>query len=393
MASSTAAADLITYDATVVTGLEKLAIRECIDKLSLEADPSFSLGHVSLVTRDRYDKLGKLLSVENIYVSLYKSPGNANLRLVNATVDRLNELLPTVLEECNWRQGLEVWMGASGFDRCSLETMLDRKPEEEEGAGVKPSFRVSCNRSGHHKFTSPEVCRTFGSLLFDAFHWPVSMKQFDFEVLLTVKDNALGVSICLSKESLFKRLIVNYGVTSLHGTIAFNMAQLANVQPGDIVCDPLCGSGVIPVETAHSWPQTFLLACDNYPVAIEKTLDNVRANGMHKSTILWWDSTRMPLKDGSVDVFITDLPFGKRLGSKEINKTLYPALFAEMSRCLRPSTGRMVLLTTDKTHANQSLHSEEFRQYCFLQQTIFLKVGNLNAYLFQVKRNGTPFEK
>lgn len=380
--------DVIPYDVTVVTGMEKLAIRECQKKLSLESEPTTTLGHVFLETRDGYDKLGKLLSIDNVYVSLYKSSDDLNLR--NVTKEGLNELFPKILEDANWKQGIDVWMSGSGFQKCDSATILNREPDEDN---VKPKFRVSCNRTGNHKFTSPDVCCAFGGLVNDTFHWPVSMKQFDFEILLTVKENSLSISICLSKESLYRRYIVNYGVTSLHGTIAYNMIQLADVQPGEIVCDPLCGSGVIPVETAHGWPQSFILASDNFSVAIEKTLDNVKANNMPKSDILQWDTTRMPLKDGSVDVFITDLPFGKRLGSKEINKKLYPQLFSEMTRCVRPSTGRIVLLTMDKTMANQCIYSFEIRKYCRLEQTFFVKVGNLNAYLYQLKRNNTPLEK
>jgi tRNA G10 N-methylase Trm11 len=39
-----------------------------------------------------------------------------------------------------------------------------------------------------------------------------------------------------------------------------------------------------------------------------------------------WDATRLPLRDRSVDVVVSDVPYGKRHGSKEDNRRLYPHL-------------------------------------------------------------------
>jgi 23S rRNA G2445 N2-methylase RlmL len=48
-----------------------------------------------------------------------------------------------------------------------------------------------------------------------------------------------------------------------------------------------------------------------------------------------------------VDRVVTNLPFGKQVGSHELNRTLYPAALAEIDRVLT-ADGRAVLLTEDK---------------------------------------------
>ena len=46
------------------------------------------------------------------------------------------------------------------------------------------------------------------------------------------------------------------------------MLQLANIQPGDIVVDPMCGGGSIPIEGAISFQSGFQICGDNHEKAI-----------------------------------------------------------------------------------------------------------------------------
>ncbi|OXB55788.1 hypothetical protein ASZ78_014331 [Callipepla squamata] len=64
--------------------------------------------------------------------------------------------------------------------------------------------------------------------------------------------------------------------------------------------------------------------------------------------IVQWDICNLPLRTGCVDVIVSDMPFGKRIGSKKKNWDLYPACLTEMGRICTPGTGRAVLLTQDK---------------------------------------------
>lgn len=60
-----------------------------------------------------------------------------------------------------------------------------------------------------------------------------------------------------------------------------------------------------------------------------------------------WDATRLPLREQCVDIMVSDLPFGKRIGSKTDNRVLYFHTLLEMARVTRIKTGRAVLLTYD----------------------------------------------
>lgn len=47
------------------------------------------------------------------------------------------------------------------------------------------------------------------------------------------------------------RNIVNFGPTTLRSTICYNLLKLANPKVGDIIVDPMCGGGSIPIEVLH----------------------------------------------------------------------------------------------------------------------------------------------
>ena len=80
-----------------------------------------------------------------------------------------------------------------------------------------------------------------------------------------------------------------------------------------------------------------------------------------------WDCLLPCLRDNSVDIIVTDLPFGKRSGSKADNRVLYPRTLLSLARVVRPGTGRAVLLTQDKNSMLKSLnkieHSKQLAEF------------------------------
>ena len=54
--------------------------------------------------------------------------------------------------------------------------------------------------------------------------------------------------LTLTKASLFKRTIKHFGPTTLRATICAALLRLADIKAGDVVVDPMCGGGSIPLE-------------------------------------------------------------------------------------------------------------------------------------------------
>lgn len=103
---------------------------------------------------------------------------------------------------------------------------------------------------------------------------------------------------------------------------------------------------------------------------------------------LQWDATCLPLKTDAIDVFISDLPFGKKNGSMKKNWQLYPDLLKEMARVCRTKTGRAVLLTKDKK-AMARAYGQSVK-YWRRKYTYWINIGGLQAAIYLLQRTSIP---
>ncbi|GFR66102.1 THUMP domain-containing protein 3 [Elysia marginata] len=191
-----------------------------------------------------------------------------------------------------------------------------QKSSKPEPDPTKPKFRVTCNRVGEHPFDSSSAAASFGSAVITYFKWPVDLKKFDIEVLLNIDNEEVSVSIALTKTSLHNRNMVAFGPTTLRPTICYNMLRLCRIRNGDFICDPMCGTSAIPIESALNWTNCFTFGGDFHEKAIERTAVNISAidiqqkenNKSHlKLDAVQWNINNFPLRDSCVDVFISDL--------------------------------------------------------------------------------------
>ena len=103
-----------------------------------------------------------------------------------------------------------------------------------------------------------------------------------------------------------------------------------------------------------------------------------------------WDVYSLPLRDACVDHIVTDLPFGKKIGSKERNMFLYPKALKEMARVCRPN-GRAILLTHHKEAMKKALG--KVREYWRFMETRRINMGGLNVAVYMLLRTDKPYVK
>jgi len=161
----------------------------------------------------------------------------------------------------------------------------------------------------------------------------------------------------------------------------------------------MCGSGAIPIEAAIEWPNCVHLAGDNFEFAVEKSYENLKNLNFLRAEknlpkicvdFFVWDATQMPLASESVDCFITDLPFGKRLGSKKDNRVLYKKFLFESARSAKLGTGRGIFLTKDKKNFFGALRS--CSNFWKEKQVHNVNVGGLMVGAFVLKRTKVIFD-
>ncbi|XP_077385924.1 tRNA (guanine(6)-N(2))-methyltransferase THUMP3 [Festucalex cinctus] len=434
----------VTIGATVPTGFEHTAAEEVYEKIGVEARISKDRGRIYFtITTDKLFQVHQLRSVDNLFVVVDEYDQYQFKESKEETLAELQQLA----SKLPWTNGLEVWKlnrtfkkrkgqrkGANGAkvkpsdeagDTTAADAELQQQAEEaavaddpnktEEGPDTETStqdseeaapeakimkFRVTCNRAGDkHSFSSNEAARDFGGAVQEFFQWKADMTKFDIEVLLNIHNTEVVIGIALTEESLHRRNISHFGPTTLRSTLCYGMLRLCKPQPSDIVLDPMCGTGAIPLEGALEFPTSFYISGDNNDMAVNRTVNNVchiqkrkagkgSAPGLPIDTVRW-DLCSLPMRTSSVDIIITDMPFGKRMGSRKKNWDLYPSCLREMARVCKPASGKAVLLTQDKKCFSKAL----FRMGGLWrkQHTVWVNVGGLHAGVFLLRRTGAVF--
>ncbi|MGH3384008.1 MAG: TRM11 family SAM-dependent methyltransferase, partial [Nocardioidaceae bacterium] len=141
---------------------------------------------------------------------------------------------------------------------------------------------------------------------------------------------------------------------STNPLIAADLAHLLQPRPGHVVYDPFCGSGTLLVEVHALDSALTLLGSDRAAAALVAAAANRHL--FPPGRLLRADAVRLPVATDSVDRVISNIPFGKRVGSHAGNLELYPGFLGELNRVLR-ADGRAVLLTEDKTLFRRSVQA------------------------------------
>ncbi|XP_044247283.2 THUMP domain-containing protein 2 isoform X2 [Ursus arctos] len=182
------------------------------------------------------------------------------------------------------------------------------------------TFRVSCRCSG-------SVAKTFTAQIF-----------------IHLNDIYSVVGIPVFRVPLASRAYIK--TAGLRSTIAWAMASLAEIKAGAFVLDPMCGLGTILLEAAKEWPDVYYVGADVSDSQLLGACDNLKAAGLQdKIELLKVSVIELPLPSESVDIIISDIPFGKKFKlGKDIKNILQ-----EMERVLRVG-GTIVLLLSEDHH-------------------------------------------
>ncbi|KYN20046.1 PREDICTED: THUMP domain-containing protein 3-like [Trachymyrmex cornetzi] len=421
---------IFTIGVTVDTGFEWEAIDECKEKLGKDVRVVKQRGRIYFnIDWDEFPKVQEMRSIDHIFIVA----DNGSLSFTNDKEPDLLQIRSYNLDilsnsDKTWKKTLEAWKCATSFkgklyptneeyveakkeDLVAKTEMLEMRNKEkgkkdpydwnvsemkeEKGKkrGQDPSksqendilkYRVTCERSGKHAIESKDVARVIGEILQDKFHWLVDLSMYHLEIVCKLIDDQLITHLRVTHKSKHHRNIINFGPTTLRSTICYNLLKLANPKLGDIIVDPMCGGGSIPIEAALAFPHLYVLCGDNDSRATDRTKSNMDASAVTcKIDLVQWTASKLPFKDSFVDIIVTDMPFGKRSGNKSYNKIFYKKFLLEFGRIVK-SNGRIILLTYDRNNFKDALMAAG--DLFWVIKIIGVNVGGLPAAVYVLNR-------
>lgn len=316
----------------------------------------------------------------------------SGLRLDNGGLQQIEALARSLPEE-KWDAAMRTWR----------HCRHDGVP-----CAAQPRFRASSIRDGKHTFDSPMVAEAVGAAIYESRGVPVHLWEYELEVVCVVLQGhvLLALNLWHGSRKFFRarlgpepRPLLPYSDTpaSLRPSTAWLLLQLAEVRRDDVVLDPMCGIGTLPLVAAAT-ECAVALAGDIDEALLTQAAGNAawlrearrrgaggdsgclqlqissssgpqmdswhaterlfRAGASNSGVLpIAWDATCIALRPGCVDVIVVDFPFGavhKVKGGKSGLRALYAQSIREMARVLRPG-GRLVALATSRRGVEEPL--------------------------------------
>jgi len=211
----------------------------------------------------------------------------------------------------------------------------------------KKSFRITSYRYGRHNFTSMQIQDVAGRAIQEKYRKKVDLKNYDVNIRVDVIGDLCLIGLQHTKESLYKRFVKKFNHrAAIKSTLAYAMIRLANIKKGDILLDPMCGSGTIPLEAASLFKNRIkIIAGDINEKCILGSIENARLNKLDKYiTFLKIDARKLEKFVKKVNKIVVNPPYGVKSGKKKNLKSLYRKFLCSVEKVLAKD-GRLVVIT------------------------------------------------
>lgn len=217
-------------------------------------------------------------------------------------------------------------------------------------------FAVRALRAGDHEYHSTDIARVVGDAILNSHGCSeanigvrLNSPSVVVEAHLIEDTFMLGISLSGGR-SLHRRGVRIYDhPAALKPTLAYVMLRLAGARDGDTIADPMCGGGTVAIEAAWTFIASKIFCSDKNPKHIEGAKMNALAARVSgRIEFLVGDARRLHNLVGteSLDVVVTNPPYGIRLGSPSAVRRLYRD-FIESLRLALASGGRAAIITTE----------------------------------------------
>lgn len=326
--------------ATVTPGLEAVAIAEIVETVAGAVIVSTSRGKVYVRVPGLDEALTSLRTVDNLY--LYLGEVEVGVRRVD--------------------------LSALGNAVASLGGVIGLFRHRESDWGESPSFVVNASRIGKQTYSRFDAATAVAQAIASkvpgwtnatpAVIHTVARRDHEDESDATPRFARSTVE--LRVDILGQRGVVGWRLTpasfrfrgqmrafapgSLLPTVAHALVRMSEPRIDDVFLDPFAGTGTILDERASTEALAIIgteIKSDLIPGLRPGRVGASDAN----SPVIEADARHLPVRDGTVDAVVSNLPFGRQVLDEDAIVPLYIDTARELRRIMAPN-GRAILMTT-----------------------------------------------
>jgi tRNA (guanine6-N2)-methyltransferase len=221
--------------------------------------------------------------------------------------------------------------------------------------GGNRTFRIITSKENQLTSVNKNLLRSMEQKIARSYRLTVNRAKPDLEFWFLYRSEKIGFFMLrLTRHTAYEK-ILNKG--ELRPELSHILCLLSEPSPNDIVLDPFCGYGSIPIARATDFPCNMIFASD-----IDKQMVNILKNKLKKQKlkkpifVKEADALNMEsvFEDNFIDKIITDPPWGFYQHMDIDINVFYKKMLQEFYRILKPN-GILVLLTARKKEFENSL--------------------------------------
>ena len=169
----------------------------------------------------------------------------------------------------------------------------------------------------------------------------------------------------------------------LNPSLAYILCMVADCKEDDILCDPFCGAGTVPITALKYFNVKRVLCSDISGGAVEKSLKNFNSADISKDRykVFRSDISNVKFNKQNVDKIVSNLPFGIRAGDHKKNVKAYEDFEKLANRVLRKK-GKVVVLTQEKVLLRKVFKKENWK----VKSITRIDEGGLYPEVFEILR-------
>lgn len=261
---------------------------------------------------------------------------------------------------------------------------------------IEPKYQL-------HSFKSPQIESIVAHNITRQYtNFSVNFKLAKVEFVVNIIGNLFLFSINLRSdlhrrdEFYFEQSNSNFTpVTRLNPSTSYCLARLSGIGSGQFVYDCCSGVGTICVQSAlYHCNNAYYINSDINTKAIQSLQQYCTQKRKENRAKFYMDNfigdcTVPSLHSNSIDVILSDLPFGNRCGNFRVNQTLYVYLLRNIARILKMNAFAY-LLTADSKLLLREIHDNKNLR---LSAQYVLEIGGQRSVLFKIEKISAPEEK